>query len=196
MCHIFCCWFFSFRGQETIRCLFNIPREVYSWEEEGGKKQKKAVPSSHLCHLLSFLCAYCQSLFIFCGRRRGEGQKMWHDGQIWTFRLSQGTTRTFYRQVSCYLLILSIGMVLKVSKLRAFTFSFWGFLFSWKVINDCKNYFFAKVLKVEWWEYIFSKDLSKNHQELKSFHFLVFSFLPLAFTFLLCFSQRLFGIIL
>ena len=41
------------------------------------------------------------------------------------------------------------------------------------VINDGKNYFFAKVLKVEWWEYIFSKD-----QKLKSFHFLVFSVLP------------------
>ena len=38
------------------------------------------------------------------------------------------------------------------------------------VINDGKNYFFAKVVKVEWWEYIFSKD-----QKLKSFHFLVFS---------------------
>ena len=61
-------------GNNTLP--FQHPKGSIQLGRGGGKKQKKAVPSSHLCHLLSFLCAYCQSLFIFCGRRRGVGQKM------------------------------------------------------------------------------------------------------------------------
>ena len=185
MCHIFCELVLQLpRGSRKQYVAFSTSQGKYTVGKKRGE-QKKAVPSfTFVSSAFFFMCILSKPLY-FLWYRGGTHKKCDMMVKYELLGCPKG-------QLGLFMLILSIGMVMQVTELcRAFTFSFWGFLFSWMVINDCKNYFFAKVLKVEWWEYIFSKD-----QKLKSFHFLVFSFLPLAFTFLLCFSQRLFGIIL